>query len=612
MFLEGVTTDPNASTNSTAGGSTSAYGSSVQGTIDQIEDLKSALTNFVVSTNWKIILENANKEMISLNDQALSLQRSMGGVAMGTNNFRERMYTAYEATLELGSSFKDVTDAVAGLAEGMGRIVNPSTQVLENIVELSKGTGASTKEISTLITEMTRFGGTQEEATKKIHELSVEARQAGLSAKSYLKEIGSNVKSVSGFGFKTGIDGMKNMVKQAMLLRTTVDKIGAKQFANNLLDPEKAIEAAANMQMLGGAVGKLADPFQLMHMAQSDMEGLQKELVNSTKAAFTFNKATGGFEASTEDLYRLRQQAQITGQNFDELLEAGKEASKMDYLKDKFDLGSMSEDTQSLVAGLAEIGKDGKVSIDIPGFKKIEADSAEQLKAQLQNADTQKALKDYQDKAAMSEKDLATAQMTITENQAKDVNIIKEAVIRNIPDRDKFLEDIKTSNESLGNSFKTAADKAAPVTAEGLGGLNQAAATGASKIAEVISATDEMDMENRKEELKKKKKELEEGKKVGDGFFPSSGAAIIKGRGEMYKTLPEDQIAVGTNLSNYLNQVGGGSGKLDINININGTVGGDSANNISKMFEDSRVKKQIMDTVLYNLNSYKKQQGVIA
>ena len=184
MFLEGVTNDPNASTNSTAGGSTSSYGSSVQGTIDQIEDLKSALTNFVVSTNWKTILENANKEMISLNDQALSLQRSMGGVAMGTNNFRERMYTAYEATLELGSSFKDVTDAVAGLAEGMGRIVNPSTQVLENIVELSKGTGASTKEISTLITEMTRFGGTQEEATKKIHELSVEARQAGLSAKS--------------------------------------------------------------------------------------------------------------------------------------------------------------------------------------------------------------------------------------------------------------------------------------------------------------------------------------------------------------------------------------------------------------------------------------------
>ena len=605
MFLYSVSSDSNVA--STAGdGGTSQY-ANTQGTIEQIEDLKKALTNFVVSTSWKTILENANKELISMNDQALSLQRSMGGVAMGTDKFREKMYLAYTATMDIGSSFKDVTTAVEGLSEGMGRIVNPSTQVLQNIVELSKATGESTKEIAMLITDMTRFGGTQEEATKKIHDLSVEARQAGLSAKSYLKEIGTNVKAVSGFGFKTGIDGMKNMVKQAMLLRTTVDKIGAKGFASNLLDPEKAIEAAASMQMLGGAVGKLADPFQLMHMAQSDMAGLQKELINSTKAAFTFNKATGGFEASTEDLYRLREQARITGQNFDELLEAGKEASKMDYLKDKFDLGSMSEDTQSLVAGLAEIGKDGKVSIDIPGFKKIEA-------AQLQNADTQKALKVYQDKAALSEKDLAVAQMTITENQAKDVNIIKEAVIKDIPDRDKFLKDIKTTNEGLGNTFKDAANMAAPTTVRGLDGLNQAAATGASKINEIVGTVGTktpMETENRRVDLEKKKKEIEEGKPMSDGFLPSSGAAIIKGRGEMYKTLPDDQIAVGTNLGNYLNQVGGGSGKLDININVGGSVNGDGGN-ISKIFEDPKVQKQIMDTVLYKLESYKKQQGVIA
>ncbi len=44
-------------------------------------------------------------------------------------------------------------------------------------------------------------------------------------------------------------------------------------------------------------------------------------------------------------------------------------------------------------------------SIDIPGFKKLEADTADGLKAQLQSADAQKALKDYQDKAAMTEKD---------------------------------------------------------------------------------------------------------------------------------------------------------------------------------------------------------------
>ena len=52
-------------------------------------------------------------------------------------------------------------------------------------------------------------------------------------------------------------------------------------------------------------------------------------------------------------------------------------------------------------------------------------------------------------------------------------------------------------------------------------------------------------------------------------------------------------------------------GKLDININVGGNVNGDGGN-ISKIFEDPKVQKQIMDTVLYKLESYKKQQGVIA
>jgi uncharacterized protein YqeY len=35
------------------------------------------------------------------------------------------------------------------------------------------------------------------------------------------------MKSISGFGFKSGIDGMSKMVKQAMLLRTNIESIGA-------------------------------------------------------------------------------------------------------------------------------------------------------------------------------------------------------------------------------------------------------------------------------------------------------------------------------------------------------------------------------------------------
>jgi hypothetical protein len=71
-------------------------------------------------------------------------------------------------------------------------------------------------------------------------------------------------------------------------------------------------------------------------MAQNDVEGLQKELVNSTKAAMTFNKETGNFDVSTEDMYRLRQQAKLTGANLEDLVNTGREAAKLDFIKEKF------------------------------------------------------------------------------------------------------------------------------------------------------------------------------------------------------------------------------------------------------------------------------------
>jgi hypothetical protein len=616
MFkVNDVNADASASSSS-AGGSTSAYAAS-QGVLEQFKDLKDAIDNFVIGSNAKTIIDNINKSITSMNDSALALQRSMGGVAMGTDEFREKLTQAYYTTLELGSSFKDITDGVEGLASGMGRMVNPSQETLINMVQISKASGIGTKEVGEMVAEMVKFGGTQLQATEKIHDLSVVARQAGLSAKGYTTEIQKNLKTVAGFGFKNGIDGMAKMVKQAMLLRTNIESIGAKSVQNTALDPEGAIELAANFQMLGGAVGKLADPFQLMYMAQNDVAGLQDELIKSTKAAAVFNKETGKFDISTEDMYRLRQQAQLTGSNLEDLVETGKEAAKMDYLKDAFDIGSMPEDTQSLIAGLAEIGEGGKVSIDIPGFKKLEADTAEGLKAQLASTDTQKALKDYQDKAGMSEEKLAIAQMTIQENQAKDVNIIKEAVLQNMgkTGRQQLLTSITGASTSMGSAALGVANVSAGATGLAVKEVNDVVAAAADAFE--ISETTQRGFSTALEVLKTNYGVQPPEESANDLFVGKSSAVPkVMAAGKIYKGIVGDEVAMGTNLGDAFNKVGKNQtidmgGKLDININVGGSVGGDSGT-VAKMFEDPAVQKKIMDTVLYKLEMYKKQKGVLA
>jgi len=605
------------------GGTASSY-AAAQGIIEQLSDAKDALNNFVVGSAVSTILENLNKAMISMESSTKTLQRSMGGVVTGTKEFREKLIDAYHNTLDIGASFKDITDSVEGLASGMGRIVNPSTKFLENSVAISKSTGIASKEISTMVTELVRYGGTQEQALDTMHELANEARKVGINTSTYMKEVNANMKKVGGFGFKTGVDGIKQMVKQASLLRTTMDKVGAAGFANNLLDPEKAIEAAASMQMLGGAVGKLADPFQLMHMAQSDMAGLQKEMIKSTAAAFTFNKATGGFEASTQDLYRLREQAKITGQNFEDLVEVGREAAKMDYIQSKFSLDGLSEEQQGIVSSLAQIDKGGKVTIDVPGFD----EQGKDLETLMKDDKFKTALDQYKVDQQKSEKDIAIEQMTISETQAKDINIIKEAVLRSMgkTGRENLMNSITASTQNTGTMGSAAATMGAPVAAAGAIAVNNAIANSSTNLAPSPAETSAMATGIA---TIISKIEGGEAKPKEDAFIPSGGRSMIStGFGKFLPNINDD-ILMAPNLDSFINKsaklndlltsTNGGTsttnssiaGKIDININVGGNVTGDQGN-INKIFEDPKVQKQIMDTVLYKLESYKKQQGVIA
>ena len=585
---------------------------------EQLGQLRTEIQNYVANLSADKVLatyQNIEKTAISMADASKTLQRSMGGVAIDSEKYASSLIESYKNTVKIGAEFKDITGTIQGLAESMGRLVRPSEQTVQNMVELSVATGMGAAEIGKMTGEITRFGGSQIQATDKMHDLAVEARKVGLDAKTFLTQVNANMKSLNGFGFKNGIDGMKNMVKQAMLLRTTVEKIGAAALQSKVLDPEGAMEVAASFQMLGGAVGALGDPFRLLQMAQSDMAGLQNEIINSTKSAFKFNKETGGFEASTQDMYRLREQANLMGKSLEDMMELGREGAKMDFLKDKFNIGELPEETQKLVAGLAEIGKDGKVSIDIPGFKKLEADSAEQLGVLLKDGETQKALQDYQTKAAQTEKDIAISQLTISETQAKDVNIIKSAMLRQmgVQDREQFLKDIKEGNEKMGDVVAKGVENTAKTLQPGI----RAAAAGQKNLSSsipnpLISPRAEIEMATTLDNLERVFGQ--DTQQSNDGFFPSNGSApLLMSKGQLYKGIVGDDVAMGVGLGDALSKKQSGSlaGAIDININLNGSINGDPGQ-VAKMFNSPEIQKQIMDTVLYKLNDYKRQQGVLA
>jgi predicted RNase H-like HicB family nuclease len=578
---------------------------------NQLKTLSESIQSFV-GPKMKEVFKNLSQEMVSIENTSKSLQKNMGGVAFNTQNFTQQLYEAYKVNMDIGATFKDSADVLQGMSGEMGRMVGTSTENLSNMVLFSKLAGMSSESVGKMVAEMIRYGGSQAEALEEMNKMRTEAIKLGLNANKFITDVNANLKKLSGFGFKDGVKGLTNMVKQAQLLRSSIENIGAASLQSKILDPEGAIEAAAGFQMLGGAVGKLGDPFQLLYMAQSDMAGLQDELVKSTKAAYTFNKSTGQFEASTQDLYRLREQASITGADFEKMAEAGREAAKLDFIQNAVDLSNVSDESKGLIASLSTIQKGtGKVEVNVPGFDSQGQTLDEILNNAGKKAELDQALAEYQQKMQMTDKQLAIDQLTIAQNQAIDVRTIKESILRNMsPEERKSLENtIKNSSEKMGDVAEKAADKGASA------GISAAKQLGAAYGDKDKIMREETAGEKRlREEQEAKQNEIDDKivtKQGSDMLFKPGDAPQLLAKDTLYKGIVGDEVAIGTNLTDALNKGGGLGGKIDININLNGSIGGDPGQ-INKMFNSPEVQKQIMDTVLYKLNEYKRQQGVLS
>lgn len=549
-------------------------------------------------------IRNQQAQLVGIDTAAKNLLRSMGGVADFTGKgayraeeFRGRISDALSLSIKFGGTMKDVQEAAGGLAEGMGRMVNPSAIFLKDIIATGKAFGLSNKEVTKMVTDLVRMGGTQEEALQTMRGIADEARRAGVNTAAYMKAVQGGLKMASGFGFKNGIEGLKSMAKQAAMLRTSIESIGAKGLQAKILDPEGAIEAAAGFQMLGGAIGKLGDPFQLLYMAQSDMAGLQDELAKSTASAFKFNKATGTFDASTQDLYRLRQQAELTGANLDDMLESGREMAKLDFIKSSVDLSTLDEAQQGVLASLAQVDKNGKVRVDIPGFD----EGTKDLQTLMKDDKFKEALDKYEVDSKKTAEEIAISQMNLEEKQLASLQGIEKAVVLALDksEQEKLIQDISKSNIEAAKAYKTLTDDVSGTMGNVLQGLTSTQATGAGAISETAT-----DIEDAMRSF---------GYTVEDAFIPSNNSApTVLSKGRLYKGIVGDDVAMGTNLGDALSKVGGNiGGSIDININLNGSISGDN-NLITNMFKKPEVQKEIMDTVLYKLNEYKRQQGVIS
>ena len=345
-------------------------------------------------------------------DQVSRVNRQvLGQGSIYAKSMREQFAKATMDVLQFGGNLDDVANTFSAINKVMGKNTMLSSQELSNMVALQKSAGITADEMGALVEAFDTMGVGVEGAVSSVDDLADKARGLGLNVGTFLSTTAKNLKLVNSYGFKDGVEGLTRMVARAQALR--IDMTSVKGLAADLLNPEKAIELAAEFQNLGGAFAGLGDAYQLMNLGQNDMEGLQNAIINATKASVQFNSQTKRFEISALEMRRLRAFAELTGQDYEKLADSAKLAAKETMAFEDIKFLDVDSDKKQLIANLAKLNKDGKLEIELPNMDKA-VELTELTAKQVDAAYEQLTKQDEQNQ--MSAIDIAKAQLTTLES----------------------------------------------------------------------------------------------------------------------------------------------------------------------------------------------------
>lgn len=394
------------------------------GSQPSIKDLGSLLTEFQSAATDALSPNRLAVRYAQIEELTKKTTRNISGMfGASADALQKSSVAAFMETIKIGASYEDVLSIQQEIATQQQKALSLTEAEVIAAVEFSKATGVAAKDVGSIVLAFADLGQSTSTALESMSGMAAEARKYGLNVGQFMSTVAKNLTLVNAYGFKNGVEGFTKMVARAQALR--IDMTQTTKLAEKLLNPEDAIELAANFQMLGGAIGDLGDPFKLMYMAQNDMEGLQEAVVQAAKSSVMFNKETGSFKISGTEMYRLRAQATALNISYEELANTAVKAAKETEILSRIRFSGLDEETQQLVANLGEI-KDGQVQIKLPTMDKAITDFS---KLQDKNSDEFKALEEYQKTTQLSDRDIAVNQLSVLQNIDNSLSGLKNLTV---------------------------------------------------------------------------------------------------------------------------------------------------------------------------------------
>jgi hypothetical protein len=394
------------------------------------------------------------------------INESIGIAGDLSKSLRDDINDSVAAGIRFGYGIENVRDMIKSVMEESGRFNLISQKTIESTYATARAFIGDLKGIGQAISEFEKIGVGASSATKEIEKAGKGSLELGLSGKKTTSDLRTNIEKLNEFGFKNGIQGLAEMSRKATEFRLNMAE--AFKIAENVMDPDKAIELSANLQVLGGAIGDFNDPLKLMYMATNNVEGLQDALIEAAGSLATYNSEQGRFEISGVNLRRAREMAKTLGIDYKELTRTAI-ASQERLAASTALMGkglNLKPEDQEFLTNLSRMDG-GKMIIDVPESLQKKLGITEQSKAieDMSQVQIDTLLQNREQFKKMSVEDIARDQLDNVENIKRDVAAMVQMQLRNTS---RFIRGGMDGDGGLDNITKTALNKLDKFTTETL------------------------------------------------------------------------------------------------------------------------------------------------
>ena len=351
-------------------------------------------------------VDNLTRAFLEMDESSKSVLTTLGGYEEQLYTIKQSIVGAKQSLELLGGTAEDAKKILNESAQQLNRNIVLNSESLSQLYATSKLTGQGYGE---LIDGFKNAGYSVYDVGEKMTGVVNTARGLGVNTQEVSKQVLNNMDAINKFTFQGGIEGMAKMAAQAANLR--VDMSSTLRVANDLLNPDKAIEMAAAMQRLGVTQSSLLDPLKLMDLAQNDPAELQNQIVKMTEGFAKLNRETGKFEIPSAARRDLMEISKSLGVSYEEITkmalgsrELGDKMSKIRF-PDAF-----TEDQKQMIANMAEM-KNGEYKITY-GDKPMNLDEF----METMKGSPEKLEKFLEDSKPKSMEDLIKRQTTVLDN----------------------------------------------------------------------------------------------------------------------------------------------------------------------------------------------------